>query len=325
MVSVSRSKWAELSESNPHRTIGLEVLDHLMRLEFGTLPISRLGFKREVSPAHVFHDLYRQKNPRYRNQLDDIDTNELPFYDFVSGWVALAQNPGADVADSIQTPYSASDILALPGGLGDCIPLPESLCAPDVVVRPVDIQNPDSGPRLTTTISPVGSISDPHIDGCGSGLFLVQLFGEKLLFTWPATVRNLEWMEDRHGIKRGPLKLLSALQILEGMSITLLQKNDAVELEPGMIHAVMSLSSSGIAGWDFAKASWLLNKDLQRQMLWEAGMAKKQKVGLLSDRYDIGRYLADDLRLWQLLGEKSDPNTLGMAIGGMLRDIRELM
>ena len=257
--------------------------------------------------------------------MHDIDIDGLPFYDFVSGWVALAQNPGASVTDPIQIPYSASDVLALPGGLASCVTLPDDLCTSDVVVRPVDIHNPDSGPRLTTTVSPIGSISDPHIDGCGSGLFLVQLFGEKLLFTWPASELNLKWMEARHGIKRGPLKLLVALDELEGLSVILLQPNNTVALEPGMIHAVMSLSNSAIAGWDFVKASWLLDKDLERQMSWEAGMAKRQNNGELMDRYNIGRYLEDDLKLWQLLAERSDLETVANSIAGMLRAVRDAL
>jgi hypothetical protein len=239
----------------------------------------------------------------------------------------LAQNAGADVTDGVQTPYSASDILALPDGLGRCgLEPPEPLCHPNIIVRPNESPNSNSGPKLTTTISPIGSISDPHIDGCGTGLFLVQLFGEKLLLTWPASAHNLQWMEDRHGIKRGPLKLLDAIDELTGMSVNLLHKFESVELEPGMIHAVMSLSPSAIAGWDFANTSWLNNSDLARQMLWEAGMAKRQKLGDLSDRYNMGHYVEEDIKLWELVETFSDPGTgIGEAVRRLLTSIREAM
>jgi hypothetical protein len=303
------------------------VFDKLSGLEFGKLPTALIELKSEVTPAHIFHDLYHQSQPRYRNQFRDVDVDGLPFYDFVAGWVALAQDAGADVTDAVQIPYSASDILALPDGLGRCgFGPPEPLCRPNIIIRPNEDPNSNSGPKLTTTLSPIGSISDPHIDGCGTGLFLVQLFGEKLLFTWPASTHNLQWMEDRHGIKRGPLKLLDALDELSGMSVNMLHKFESVELEPGMIHAVMSLSPSAIAGWDFANILWLENSDLKRQMLWEAGMAKKQRLGGLSDRYNIGRYVGEDIRLWELVNTLSNPGTgIGEAVRRLLTSIREAM
>ena len=302
-------------------------MDKLSLLEFGELPTATVQLQREVSPAHIFHDLYHQTHRRYRNQFLDIDVDTLLFFDFVAGWVALAQDAGADVTDPAQIPYSASDIVALTAGLGRCgLEPPEPLRQSNVVVRPNESPNSNSGPRLTTTLSPIGSISDPHIDGCGTGLYLVQLFGEKILFTWPASASNLRWMEDRHGIKRGPLKLLEAMDELSGMSVNLLQKFESVELEPGMIHAVISLSHSAIAGWDFVNASWLENMNLQRQMLWEAGMAKKQKLGQLSDRYSMVRYVREDIKLWELVETLSDPGTgIGESVRRLLKSIREAM
>jgi hypothetical protein len=234
--------------------------------------------------------------------LIDEDDDDSLFCDFVAGWTALAHDPAADVTDLSQVPYAASDIPASERGLGTCgIGPPKFFDDEDICVRPENVGDPKSEPRLTTTISPAGSITDPHIDGTGSGLFLVQLFGTKLLFTWPATSENLRWMDDRHGIKRGPLKLLNAIDEMSEMCVTPLTAHQTVELAPGMIHAVMSPNNSAIAGWDFVNARWLESHDVQRQMLWETHLAKKQHDGLLGDRYSFRRYLNDDIALWNLL------------------------
>lgn len=285
--------------------IGLEILDKLQRLQFDSLPIGDLAFNPSLSPAHIIRDLYVQQKPRYRNQLLDIDEDDALFCDFVAGWVALAYDPAADVTDVSLTPYAASDIPASEQGLEACgIQRPEIFKDVDVCVRPIDLADEFSKPRLTTTLSPAGSITDPHIDGTGTGLLLVQLLGTKMLFTWPASTENLKWMNDRHGIKRGPLKLFHAIDEMTGMCVNILNPHQSVELAPGMIHAVMSPNNSAIAGWDFVNARWLLSEDVKRQMLWEADLAKQQQDGLLGERYDLNRYLRDDVDLWNLLGKR---------------------
>jgi hypothetical protein len=299
------STWKALSLTNPHRKLGLEILDRLQQLQFGSLPTGNLAFSSSLSPAHIIRDLYVQQKPRYRNQLLDIDEDKALFCDFVAGWVALAHDPAADVTDVSQTPYAASDIPASDQGLEACgIQRPDIFNDMDICVRPIDLTDEFSKPRLTTTLSPAGSITDPHIDGTGSGLLLLQLFGTKILFTWPASSENLKWMNDRHGIKKGPLKLLQAIDELTEMCVNVLNAHESVELAPGMIHAVMSPNNSAIAGWDFVNARWLLSKDVERQMLWESGLAKKQQDGILGERYNLRHYLHDDVDLWDLLGRR---------------------
>ena len=305
MISAIVNSWEALSPTSPHRKLGLNILDRLQQLQFGSLPTRDLAFNSSLSPAHVIRDLYVQQNPRYRNQLLDVDDDKALFCDFVAGWVALAHDPVADVTDISQTPYAASDIPSSEQGLEACgIQHPEMFNDADICVRPVDIADEFSKPRLTSTLSPAGSITDPHIDGTGSGLLLVQLFGTKVLFTWPASPENLKWMNDRHGIKRGPLKLFQAIDEMSQMCVTVLTAHKSVELAPGMIHAVMSPNNSAIAGWDFVNARWLLSGDVQRQMLWEADLARKQQEGLLGERYNLRRYLNDDIKLWDLLGRR---------------------
>lgn len=299
------SSWEALSLTNPHRKLGLKILDRLQQLRFDSLTTHDLAFNSRLSPAHVIRDLFAQQKPRYRNQLLDVDDDKALFCDFVAGWVALAHDPAAEVTDISQTPYSASDIPSSELGLEACgIQRPEIFKDADICVRPIDFSDGSSKPRLTITLSPVGSITDPHIDGTGSGLLLVQLFGTKVLFTWPASSENLKWMEDRHGIKRGPLKLFQAIGEMSQMCVTVLTANKSVELAPGMIHAVMSPNNSAIAGWDFVNARWLVSGDVQRQMLWEADLAKKQQEGLLGERYNLRRYLSDDIELWDLLSRR---------------------
>jgi hypothetical protein len=238
--------------------------------------------------------------------------------------VALANDPGADVTDLCQTPFAASDIPSSEYGLDTCgIQHPEIFNDPEICVRPVSFAGDLRKFRLTTTISPAGSITDPHIDGTGSGLLLLELFGTKVLFTWPASMENLRWMEYQHGIKRGPLKLLRAMEELSQMCVNVLTAHKSVELTPGMIHAVISPNNSAISGWDFINARWLLSSDVQRQMLWEVALAKKQKEGLLGDRYDMQRYLNEDVELWNLFARREGPYI--ESINALTKTIRAAM
>jgi hypothetical protein len=61
----------------------------------------------------------------------------------------------------------------------------------------------EGNPRLTTTVTPAGQITSPHIDGTLMGSFLVALFGFKVVFEWPPTAHNLQWMSSRHCVNRG--------------------------------------------------------------------------------------------------------------------------
>lgn len=297
--------WEALSDKNPHRALGLAILDRLQQLRFDALPTNELQFSSKLSPAHVMRDLYAHPRPRYRNQLLDVDADDTLIFDFVAGWVALADNAGADVTDTCQTPFASSDIPATDQGLHSCeLQYPEIFIDPNIFVRPDDFTGDPRKYRLTTTISPAGSITDPHIDGTGSGLILLELFGTKILFTWPASTENLKWMNDQHGIKRGPLKLLRAIDELSEMRVNVLTAHRSVELTPGMIHAVMSPSNSAIAGWDFINARWLSSNDVERQMLWEVDLAAKQSAGLLGERYSFQRYLKEDLQMWSHLSQR---------------------
>ena len=305
---MARIEWEALSDKNPHREIGLQVLDKLQQLRFGALSTCELSFNPSLSPAHVIRDLHAQPRPRYRNQILDVDDDVALFCDFVAGWVALANDPGVDVTDICHTPFASSDIPATQQGLLGCgIQYPKIFEDSDICIHPVDSAGDLRKYRLTTTISPAGSITDPHIDGTGSGLVLLELFGTKVLFTWPASNENLNWMNDQHGVKRGPLKLLQAIVEMSEMCVNVLTANMSVELTPGMIHAVISPNNSAIAGWDFINGRWLLSGDVQRQMLWEVALAKKQKAGLLDERYDLEHYLNEDLELWSLLSRRAGP------------------
>jgi hypothetical protein len=308
MISELVRQWEELSPRHPHRAFGISILERVRHLEFGALPQYEVVSVTNPTPAHIFRDLYAQTKPRYRNQLLDVDQDDAMLCDIVAGWVALAHDIRADVTEPAQIPFAASDILASERGLDTCgIKIPECLLTEDVAIRPVTFEDPGSNPRLTTTITPAGSITDPHVDGTGSGLFLFQLFGTKILFTWPASSHNLEWLEAIHGIKRGPLRLSNAVKEMTQMCITVLTRKQSVVLAPGMIHAVMSPNNSAISGWDFVKAEWLATGDVQRQMVWEAKMVNKQEAGALGHvAYNIRRYITDDLKLWELLGTKLD-------------------
>jgi len=327
LAHVSRA-WNRLSPRHPHKSYGSNILDLLAHQKIDTLPKSKISFQIPPSPGHIFHDVTAQGSTvRYHNQFQDLDCKDIGFCDFVAGWASLADDPSTDISQRSLTPYSASDILAsCEKGLASCsVTLPKFFHDIDVAARRVHSEDPSSEFRLTTTITPAGSITDPHIDGSGSGLLLFQLFGTKVLFTWPSSVRNLHWFEPRHGLRQGSLILDRAIQELSGLRLTILERHEVVELAPGMIHAVMSPNNSAISGWNFVRANWISLQAVQRNMLWEAELVRRQMVEGWDHVYNLEDYLNDDLRLWETLAlrQASSNPALARRIRALIRLVRQ--
>jgi len=96
----------------------------------------------------------------------------------------------------------------------------------------------DGTPAISATITPPGTISEPHIDQAGSGTLLIQLLGRKVFVVWPPMEKNLEWFSDMYGIHYGAI-FEAALEHLEQPECLIFEQGQYHILPPGYIHDVL--------------------------------------------------------------------------------------
>jgi len=154
---------------------------------------------------------------------------------------------------------------------------------------------------MDATITPAGTISEPHIDQAGSGSFLIQLLGRKIFVIWPPTPKNLEWFSEMYGLHHGPIFEL-ALEHLEQPQCVIFEQGQFDILPPGYIHGVLSAENSAIAGLPVVHSS--LKSDAIIAMEWESKVLEKRKMGVPLEKStveDIENGLKEDRHLWNEL------------------------
>ena len=197
-------------------------------------------------------------------------------------------------------------------GLLSCgIKLPECLRHSDIYVSPVGngdelpLENWSNDPLFHVIMTPAATISDIHDDSMLSASFLVQIYGEKILFTWPASETNRKFFSECHGTKHG-LKLREAIEkMTDGFRVTILYPGFGVKIDPGMIHAVVSISNSVIGCWEFVDAKWLKDSPIEGSSEWELNLFKnRDRLPNDDDPKNIINGLNCGLNLWRCLALK---------------------
>jgi len=107
--------------------------------------------------------------------------------------------------------------------------------------------------RTQRVITRATTVSDIHDDGVLIANLLVQLYGVKVLFSWPGTTGNRKFFHDYHG-RDHFLVLGDIISKMDGLEPTFLNPGDGVNLEPGMIHAVISRTNWAIGSWEYVDA-----------------------------------------------------------------------
>jgi len=303
--------WENLHPSTRQQH-GLKVFQKLSQIPPESLPTLDVTFSTLPTPAHLVRDLFADDDVQYRSCL--TGRNEGNIVDFFAGWNALADNPSADINYRIQAPYIAVGVKASKNGLLDCeIEMPDVLRRSDVYVSPVThgekvgLAVRNDPPLFHSIITPAGTITDIHDDSVISGSFLVQLYGYKVLLSWPGSPINREFFKDCHGTDHD-LRLLEAIERMsEGLKVTILKPGIGVELLPGMIHAVLSPTNSAIGCWEYVNAQWLDSNEIKEGGLWELKLlAKRAAAELPSDEKteDMYRQLSSGIDLWECLKER---------------------
>ena len=323
--------WEKLHPST-RQEHGLKVFRKLAQMPLESLPTFKVKFSKLPTSAHLLRYLFADNEVQYRSCLTGKDGGGRE--DFLAGWVALADNPGANINDRIQVPYFAVGVEASANGLLDCgFELPECLRRSDVYVSPVThgeelrLESRKDPPLFHSIITPAGNISDIHDDSVISTSMLVQLYGYKVLLSWPGTQTNREYFKDCHGTDHD-LRLFEAIERMpEGFKVTILKPCVGVKLDPGMIHAVMSPTNSAIGCWEYVDAQWLDGEEIKQGGLWELGLIKKRAgAELPTDQKakDMYRQLRYGVSMWKCL-EKTLVDDGGEEMRGRVKQIESLV
>lgn len=259
------SCWEQL-HATPIQESVLNLLKKICRLGYESLPTFKIGYTTKPTQAHLIRDLFDNENVQYRNTITGKDGGTI--CDFLAAWNNLRDNPGADINDRLQICYSAWGVKATQNGLLDCgFQVPEFLLVHTVFLSPVgngDELPFDSGnepPCFHSILTPAGTVTDIHCDSEIAASLLVQLYGTKVLFSWPGTKANRDYFQKSYGTEHH-LRLPEAVsKMIEGFRLTILNPGDALVLKPGMIHAVVSPDNSAIGCWEYVDAKWLDSSD----------------------------------------------------------------
>jgi hypothetical protein len=305
------SLWEKLYPST-RQDHGLQVFRKLLQMPLESLPTFEVKFSKMPTAAHLFRDLFADDDLQYKSCLNEKDEGNQT--DFLAAWAALENDPGANINDRIQVPYFVICVKASENGLLKCgVKLPDCLQQLDVYISPVthgeelNPENRNDPPLLHSIITPAGKITDIRDDSVISASLLFLLYGYKVLLTWPGSHTNREYFGDFHGVVGHDLQVLEAIDRMSGLKVTILSPGIGVELWPGMIHAVLSPRNSAIACWEFVKAQWLENDDIEKGGLWELDLlAGRARAELPVDEKVEKMYqqLRYGVSLWKCLEEK---------------------
>ena len=252
---------------------------------------------------------------QYRNPVTKKCEGDI--FDFINAWMLLHDNPAADTTKPPGTPITAWGVKASPKGVGSCnFQPPEALCKPTVFISPVgncDEFSPnttDDEPLFHSVITPATTISDIHDDGVLIATLLAQLYGAKLLFTWPATTANRKFFRDYHG-RDHFLVLGDAISKMDGLKLTFLNPGDGVKLDPGMIHAVISLTNSAIGCWEYVDAEWFDTEEIQQGTEWLLDLIKTRQQPLPNEvtMAELYKPIAYGMNMWRAVLKRLDDAT----------------
>lgn len=215
---------------------------------------------------------------------------------FITAFQAFETNPGSDPYDVHTTPFAVWDFaLQNEGELMSLISIPEEFQSGYVFKK-----SEDGTVLCSVTVTPAGTISEPHLDQTGSATLLFQVLNTKLFCIWPPTEHNLEWFKNKYGIVSGTI-LEAALDALENPFCLLLKQGDYYLLPLGCIHCVLSPTNAAVAG--IAVVHNDFRTEAYRVMKWErdllhvrrsqaATSVEKRSVKAIEDG------LASDEALW---------------------------
>lgn len=123
-------------------------------------------------------------------------------------------------------------------------------------------------PLWEAVVSQPASITTFHIDSHGSGHYIRQISGTKVLCACPCTPKNWELMKPYY-LQETPLdkcrsslvlltvRLAELTQAFEGVTVDILNPGNWIILPPGYIHAVISPLMSSLINISMFRSDWI--------------------------------------------------------------------
>jgi len=287
-------QWRALPQALPAYAKGIEALKlaYTKKLHQSTLPFISTSitdsFSTKPNWDHVISNIISDHNSGAAviSSVDSLAVDDAYHYSVTKSLFYSLQHDFTEEQTKLFT--AALDIR--PGtalGLKSCKLLVDGRTSSYGV--PAQGRNPDLSMAVTTA----GHITEVHQDGIWDASILIQLLGEKIIFTWPPTPTNLNLAAKCHRSDKS--WLLNAIQHLEEGKMTHLTPGCKIFLPQGELHAVLSLTPSALAGYRVHHPSCIT--DIPRLLRWdvETSLANHKDHELLNE---IINEHDDLLRLW---------------------------
>ena len=181
-----------LHRDHKNRQRGLGIVEwlrrHQVRVESPHGSISTLAENDRIS-TYIISEIKRAPSNKLRIRYIMSHIEEGTKTQFLASFPAFESSPGLDPYSPQTRPCCVWDFpLQRDGDLASLISIPKEFqnC---YIFKTLDDTNYD----CTITVTPIGTISEPHMDQTGSGTLLFEPLGTKLFIIWPPTENNLAW------------------------------------------------------------------------------------------------------------------------------------
>jgi hypothetical protein len=326
-----KKSWSSLHPMHPNAHIGNNILEFASQntaqfIEAYVAP-QHLDFSEAVGGAEILEELEEHQKgfwQGFENGIQ-IDVDDENLRKFMKGWMASGdrQNPSVDH----RTPYSAFDVAStrLDKGFWRCISQEsvEEAAAEYVYLPRQESSGGDYCLPFLSVVTTGGHITSCHIDGCGSGQLLFELYEVKLVIWWELTAEmKKEYAGLYHRLKGDFLQI--GLERWPGFKWTILKQGDYVVMKPGTIHAVLSPFNAVIGGIYVLHEDWIRDGSLESCMVWQfeqmAAIVGNPNQDQLDLTVMLDHIMATEIKLWELLQERTEDEGLAKAVDGLLAE-----
>jgi hypothetical protein len=238
--------WKTVPLWHPLREQGLDCIRRLFAVERPSLAFTTVDilevFNTTPRWSHLFTDLHESSRKDHlfngAGQFMDTDLTLALFHE------SFANSDSPDHAHCI----AAMNFKGARRGLLSCGPSQPTSFRSAAWLADVE----DAHLHLDSVLTPPGYMTDIHIDEALIGTHVINLIGTKLWITWPRTESNLKILGRRH-LRPSSVNLAEHIRMLENPSLAVLNQGSGLYMTPGTIHAVISLTKSGLTGYKLAR------------------------------------------------------------------------
>ena len=175
-----------------------------------------------------------------------------------------------------------------------------TLCIPSNVLTK---RTPSTHPFIVTAnLTPMHTVVDLHIDQGRDGL--VQCIGgsKKIILMWPATIHNMEIMQDQSNQK---MKFIRNGYCLQGGIIIVVDSSVCLVMYTGTIHMTITLEGGVLVGinWVAAEGHYAAARCFQYEIRTRLEDDISNVLGIYADQLDISLAGCDQFRHREVLEE----------------------